>query len=46
MMRVSRQSPTLAAKMLGVDRGTVRNWLDAYDRDGLDGLDDGAGPET
>ena len=40
MVRINRQSPTFEAKMLGVDRGTVRDWLDAYARNSLDGLDD------
>ena len=44
MVRVSRQSPTFAAKMLGVDRGTVSDWLDAYARNGLDCLADDARP--
>ena len=42
MVRVNRQGPTFAAKMLGVDRGTVSDWLDAYARNGLDGLADDA----
>ena len=29
MVRVNK-SPTFAAKMLSVDRGTVSDWLDAY----------------
>ena len=44
MVHVNRQSPTFAAKMLGVDRGTVSDWLDAYARNGLDGLADDARP--
>ena len=44
MVRVNKQSPTFAANMLGVDRGTVSGWLDAYDRKGLDGLADDARP--
>ena len=44
MVRVDRQSPTFAAKMLGVDRGTVSDRLDAYARNGLDGLADDARP--
>ena len=44
MVRVNRQSPIFAAKMLGVDRGTVSDWLGAYDRNGLDGLADDARP--
>ena len=44
MVRVNRQSPIFAAKMLGVDRGTVSDWLDAYARNGLDGLADDARP--
>ena len=43
MVRVNRQSPIFTAKMLGVDRGTVSDWLDAY-REGLDGLADDARP--
>jgi transposase len=45
MVRVNRQSPIFAANMLGVDRGTVSGWLDAYDRKGLDGLADDARPD-
>ena len=44
MVRVNRQNPTFAAEMLGVDRGTVNDWLNAYDREGLDGLADDARP--
>ena len=44
MVHVNGQSPTFAAEMLGVDRGTVSDWLDAYDREGLDGLADDARP--
>ena len=44
MVRVNRQSPTFAAKMLGVDRGTVSDWLDAYARNGLGGFADDARP--
>ena len=42
MVHVNRQIPTFAAKMLGVDRGTVSDWLYAYARNGLDGLADDA----
>ena len=44
MVRVNRQSPTFAAKMLSVDRCIVSDWLDAYVRNGLDGLADDARP--
>ena len=44
MVRVNRQSPTFAAKMLGVDRGTVSDRLDAYARNSLDGPADDARP--
>ena len=44
MVYVNRQILTFAAKMLGVDRGTVSDWLDAYARNGLDGLADDARP--
>ena len=44
MVYVNRQSLTFTAKMLGVDRGTVSDWLDAYARSGLDGLADDARP--
>ena len=40
---VNRQSPTFAAKMLGIDRGTVSDWLDADARNGLNDLADDAG---
>ena len=40
MVHVSRQNLVFAAKMLGIDRGTVSGWLDAYPRNGLDGLTD------
>ena len=43
-MYVNRQSLTFAAKMLGVDRGTVSDWLDAHARNGLNDLADDAGP--
>lgn len=42
MIHVNGKSPTFAAKMLGVDRGTISDWLGAYDRKGLDGLADDA----
>ena len=44
MVRVNRQSPIFAAEMLGVDRGIVSDWPDAYDRKGPDGLADDARP--
>ena len=44
MVRVNRQSPTFAAKMLGVDRGTVSDWLDAYECNSLDGFADDMRP--
>ena len=44
IMYVNRQRYTFAAKMLGVDRGTVSDWLDAHARNGLNDLaDDGPG---
>ena len=44
IMYVNRQSPTFVAKMLGVDRGTGSDWLDAHARNGLNDLADDAGP--
>ena len=44
MIHVNGKSPTFAAKMLCVDRGTISDWLDAYDHKGLDGLADDARP--
>ena len=44
IVRVNRQSPTFTAKMLGVDRGTVSDWLDAYECNSLDGFADDMRP--
>ena len=44
MVRIKGFAASVAADALGVDRGTVSDWLDAYDRDGLDGLADNARP--
>jgi hypothetical protein len=44
MVRVNGQGIIFTAKMPGVDRGTVRDWLDAYARNCLVGLADDARP--
>ena len=44
MVRVKGFAVSVVADALGVDRGTVSDWLDAYDRKGLDGLADDARP--
>lgn len=44
MVRVKGFAASATADALGVDRGTVSDWLDAYDRECLDGLADDAGP--
>ena len=44
MVRVKGFTVSVVADALGVDRGTVRDWLDAYDHDGLNGLADDARP--
>ena len=43
-VRIKGFGVLVAADALGVDRGTVSEWLDAYDRYGLDGLADDARP--
>ena len=45
MVRVKGFVVLTVADTLGVDRGTVGNWLDAYDRYGLDGSADTAKPD-
>lgn len=42
MVRVKGFAVLVVADVLGVDRGTVSDWLDAYDHEGLDGLADAA----
>lgn len=44
MVRVKGFAALATADALGVDRGTVNDWLNAYDREGLDGLVDDARP--
>ena len=44
MVYVDRQSPPFAVKMLGIDRCTVSDWLDAYTRNGLGCLADDMRP--
>ena len=44
MVRIRGFGVLVAADALGVDRGTVGYWLDAYDRCGPDGLADDARP--
>ena len=44
MVRVKKFAASATADALGVDRSTVSDWLDAYDREGLDGLADDARP--
>ncbi len=44
MVRIKGYTVSVAADVLGVDRSTVYDWLDAYDHKGLDGLADGARP--
>jgi hypothetical protein len=44
MVRINRQSHIFAAKILGVDRGTVSDRLDAYAHNCLDDLTDHARP--
>ena len=42
-VRVKGFAASATADALGVDRGTVSDWLDAYDREDLDVLADDAG---
>ena len=44
MVRIKKYAIFEAASVLGIDRGTVSDWLNAYDCDGLDGLADDARP--
>ena len=44
MVRINGFAIQVVADILCVDRGTVHNWLDAYARNGLDGLVDDARP--
>ena len=44
MVRVKEFAASATADALGVDRGTISDWLDAYNRNGLDGLADDARP--
>lgn len=44
MVRVKKFFELVVADALGIDRGTVGDWLDAYDRYGPDYLADATGP--
>ncbi len=44
MVRIKGYTISAAADVLGVDRSTIYDWLNAYDHKGLDGLADGARP--
>ncbi|MBI1658857.1 MAG: helix-turn-helix domain-containing protein [Thaumarchaeota archaeon] len=44
MVRAKGFAASATADALGLDRGTVSDWLDAYDHNGLDGLADDARP--